>query len=1021
MEASGKVRGDLVRTFRQRARLTQPELAKRAGISERALRDIEQNKVGRPHPGSMERLAAALALSPDERAELFGQQTPEVSVGILGPLRISRLGVPLELSSRTHEMILGLLALEADRFVTLDEIGEVLWGETPPSGWRNRVHLHVNRLRQLVEPDRQPREKGEVLQSNGRGYRLTLPDDQLDAAKFRRLTAEAEAAEPAQAVRLWQQALGCWRGQVFAGDDGRLSGRPGAEALRRAKVTATLGLADAASKIRQTDQALLWLQTAAEEEPLHEGIHARLMLALSASGQQDRALGIYRELSQRLGEELGVDPTSETQGVYRQLIELNTLPSNDLSHLPRPAQLPAASPLFGGRDDEAARLISHLTGPARAGEIPAPRILVLHGMPGVGKSALALHLAHRIKHHFPDGQLFADLQGERLEPANPAHLLASFLRALGMPVAQIPESLTDRSAALRTSLAGKRVLLVLDDAPSATQLLPLLPSDSGNAALVTSRSPLTELPLTRHRVEPLTLDGSLSVLNQLLPDNEAVELSAAARLAALCAGLPLALNVAAGRVHAGTTLTQVAEVLSDERGRLSELHSGQLAVNSSLESAYGSLSPAGQKALRSLAHLPITDIPYWTADNASLAELVNAHLVNPRGSTARHDQHYAMHDLVRLFGLDKAEPGDADVALDLAVQYFWLAEQAVPRLLRRRLSTASLGIKHLSPPQLSQLQDDAHGWFAREWPNLLDVFRYAMRHRQTRLAVGVLNATLPYLIMQDLTSEYTECVEMALAIDDDPLALAYAHEAAARIHVHLARIDDGTFFTERGLELFRELGDRRGETQMLYHLQFYRRRVGRVDEAIAINEQLIEVCAEMGDTVIEAAARQSLGVIHRTYLDDFASARLHLERAFSLVSDDPASREYTQISSGLAFVYTKLGLSAEAERLLVQNLAATRAINYRVGVVTNLHRLADVWPPAQARAALDEALSLTSEFSQNEVTGHVHEAYYRHFMRVGEPENALTHARAALRIYRRINAIREIEQMNKVIAELATS
>lgn len=376
----GKVRGDLVRKHRIRAGLTQPLLAARANISERALRDIEQNRVSRPHLSSLNRIADALSLSADQRAELISGAGAEISVSILGPLRISLHGQPLKLSSGSQQLILGLLALETDRLVSLGEMAEVLWDGLPPVGWRNRIHLHLNQIRQILDPGRRPKQRSEILQHNDRGYRLHLPGDQLDATKFGRLVTLAEKADPVAASGLWQDALSCWRGPVLDGDDGRLSGRPTAEALKRARLTATLGLADAATAIRQPDQALLWLQAIAAEEPLHEGVQSKLMIALAASGQQDRALGVYRELSKRLAEELGVDPTAETQSVYRHLLEQSAIPGSHLPPRSRPAQMPATTTLFSGRDHDSARLIAHLAGASRSGEIPAPRIVVLHGM-----------------------------------------------------------------------------------------------------------------------------------------------------------------------------------------------------------------------------------------------------------------------------------------------------------------------------------------------------------------------------------------------------------------------------------------------------------------------------------------------------------------------------------------------------------------------------------------------------------------------------------------------------------------
>ncbi|HCU48618.1 MAG TPA: transcriptional regulator, partial [Micromonosporaceae bacterium] len=507
----GVLRGDLLRKLRLTAGLTQPQLAVLADISVRALRDMEQGRVTRPHPGSLQRLASALDLDESERLSLIGRshavEPDQVSIGVLGPLTVSVRGVRAPIGSVAQQRLIGLLALETDRLVTVEEIADVLWHAQPPHGWRNRIHVHVSQLRKLLQPRRSRQAPDDVIRAHGGAYRLGLSDGTVDASRFVALLTSARKANQedkvGRALSVYQEALACWRGPVLAGSDGRVSVRPAADALRRERLAAACALADLAGEAGQQDQAVMWLQQIAVEDPLHEGVHSRLIVALAGTGQQSKALRLYRDMRKRLADELGVDPAEETQAAYRAVLGNATVAARVRRDVPKPAQLPMTTSFFAGRDAATARLVDHLRGAPRSAEIPAPRIVVVHGMPGVGKTELALHVAHRIRQSYPDGQLFADLQGEREHPMPVEQVLSSFLRSLGVPAPEIPPDVADRAALLRSSLAGRRLLMVLDDAKTSDQVLPLLPADAGNDVIITSRNPLVELPVTRYLLEPL--------------------------------------------------------------------------------------------------------------------------------------------------------------------------------------------------------------------------------------------------------------------------------------------------------------------------------------------------------------------------------------------------------------------------------------------------------------------------------------------------------------------------------------
>jgi DNA-binding SARP family transcriptional activator/tetratricopeptide (TPR) repeat protein/DNA-binding XRE family transcriptional regulator len=1018
------VRGDRLRLLRLQAGLTQPQLAKAAGLSVRALRDIEQGRVSKPHPASLRSLADALDLDP---AQLGSE--PGLKIGVLGPLSVSHNGIAVTLAAGAQQWILGLLALEADRFVSAGEIADMLWGDQPPPGWRNRVHAHIKDLRQALEPRRPSRAVSVVIPRTSAGYRLRLPEDQIDSSRFFGLLNQAQQAPvAAAAVVLYQQALSCWRGQILGGDSGRLSDRPAAEALRRAKLTATLRLADATAEAGQHDQSLFWLSAMAEEDPLHEGVHRRLMAALAQTGQQDKALRLYRDLRDRLVSELGVDPSARTQAVHRAILEQGgTAASQPRPAVPRPAQLPMAPRSFAGRDEVIALLAGHLTTPERAGQLPSPRVVVVHGMPGVGKTSLALQVAHRLRRRYPDGQLFADLQGEREHPAQASEIAAGFLRALGVAGPDIPDALGERSSVLRSYLAGRRMLMVLDDAKTAAQVLPLLPADLGNDVLVTSREPLAELPVTRLQLEPLTMAGSLAVLAEFVGGEQLDSGHAAAvEVAGYCAGLPLALRIAAARLHEGVSLPEVASLLADARQRIGELHSGQMAVRGSLESSVRRLGPMARAALARLALLPSRTIPPWTAEVALgiarpaaapvLAELTRSQLLAP----GYNEQHYVLHDLVKLYARETVSAEDRASAQAVVVQWFHLADSAGRRLSARMLGAGPLGIGRPSS-ELNEVVVDPHTWFDGEHRNLIHAIEHCGSAGQTRLAAGLLNALSPYFRARALYDEWRYCLELVFAAAagaQDSLATAFACESATWMHIDRAELTEAVARTDQGFALFTGLDDGYGRCQMLYHRQFLQRRLGDTNGAMATARSLVAFAAELGHDLMLAAGHQALGVIYREYLEDLGNAATHLETALAILATDPMSREHSQVSTSLATVYIRQNRHELAEALLIRSLDIMRAADDQIGIIYTLTRLSYIRPPASAATTLAEALEIAVGLGRPEMKALVYQAFGRVAERDGDLVGSIRYLRQAAELHRGLESLPSVRDAEKQIARL---
>lgn len=494
--------GMLIERHRRKAGLTQESLAERSGISVRALRDIERDRVRHPHTGSLRRLAAALGLSAEELGELLevldrsGRERRETTrVDVLGPLTVSRGGQPIGIATSAQRGLLGLLALQAGRPVSRDEIVEALWGARPPKTAVTQVHAAVGRLRAVLEPDRGQRSADGVLPLTHSGYRLRIGNDAVDVTRFVGLVAAAtkvEASLPAEALGLLEEALRCWRGPVLADANARLRGHPSATALGQQRLAAALRLADLAIELRLYERAVAPLRHLTRDEPFHEGLYTRLMLLLAGGGERADALRLYAEVRARLVDELGVEPSQEMQAAHVRVLRGEVPQAHATVEAARPsmvapvpALLPPDIPDFTGRAAEVSA-----AGKLLAASKQALVVVGVAGMGGVGKTAFAVHVAHRLAAEYPDGQLYVNLRGNDPSRPPPIEVLGWFLRALGVDSHAVPDDPVEASALYRSRVAGRRILVVLDNAAAEDQVRPLLPGSATCAVIVTGRARL---------------------------------------------------------------------------------------------------------------------------------------------------------------------------------------------------------------------------------------------------------------------------------------------------------------------------------------------------------------------------------------------------------------------------------------------------------------------------------------------------------------------------------------------------
>ncbi|MCX5380669.1 BTAD domain-containing putative transcriptional regulator [Streptomyces sp. NBC_00091] len=678
---------------------------------------------------------------------------------VLGAVSLmTECGRPLELGPAKRRSLLAVLLLRPNAAVGVESLTRALWDEDPPRHSRTVLQGHVSRLRALFA-EHGAQAHGVELLTQGSAYALRLPESLVDAHRFGELHRLArKEREPARTVRLLREALALWEGPALGGTVGGPLLETAAHGLDEMRLTAVEELAEAHTLLGEHAAATALLHAEAALNPLREPLIAALMLALGRSGRQSDALDWFHRTRKQLADQLGVDPGAVLTDAYTALLRADVpappVPAAvgasagpgqaswaheepreageadaAVPHAParphppaEPQLLPRRPRCFTGRTAELAALDRALA------EDPDP-IVTVTGSAGVGKTALALHWAHRHGARFPDGRLFVDLHGYSAIPArDTTAVLREFLLALGVPAERMPDSPQALGARYRELTSGRRMLVVLDNARDCEQVLPLLPGGDGCVTLVTSRSRLGELVVSDAarpvQVRELPAAQSTELLAAVLgADLVAAEPEAAARLARLCDGLPLALRVAAARLatrpHQG--LAAFAGELADEHTRLDLLNVGSTGVAAALGLTVQHLP---EPARRMFHHLgPHTGAALDTRTAAALAgclpsqaaaaldQLASAQLVVETGPQA-----YVLHDLVRLYARSLAPGYDPEGLLRLLDHWMrtLLAACAAAEPGSEPCCALPTGTRRAAPVRSFTDRADALAWFAAE-------------------------------------------------------------------------------------------------------------------------------------------------------------------------------------------------------------------------------------------------------------------------------------------------------------------
>jgi DNA-binding SARP family transcriptional activator/tetratricopeptide (TPR) repeat protein len=899
---------------------------------------------------------------------------------ILGSLQVrGRGGEPVGLNAPKQRTLLAVLLLHSGRTMSGHQLAVALWPDGPPRSAAGIIRTYVSGLRQAAElgdPAQLPR-----LTSAYGGYRLDLEPGDLDLALFDELAAQGShalgAGDAARAARLLSEALALWRGEpaedIFLDGDTAtvLAG------LTERRLAAREAWADAKLALGSDADLIARLRVLVAEQPLRERACGQLMLSLHRAGRTAEALEEFRALRRRMSTDLRTEPSVAVQELHQRilagdpvLIPVLTVPAGPAAARIVPRQLPADITDFTGRE-------THLEGLHALD--PDVMVAALSGSAGAGKTALAVRFAHQVTDRFPDGQLFADLRGHAEDaPADPLRVLHWFLRALGTAPERMPAELAETSALYRSLLAGKRMLIVLDNARSATQVRELLPGSPGCLVLATSRSRLPGLiakdgavPVT---VGPLSQAESVLLLGKILgaPRVDA-QPAAADAIASSCAGLPLALRIAAERAmqrqRAG--LAWLADELASEQRRLDALTAGTegyAAVRSVFSWSYRALAPGAAQMFRLLGLSPGPDIGIPAAaalagtdpeQTARLLEaLADVHLLDEVAPGGR----YRFHDLLRSYAAERAEadedPADRAAALRrILTWYLHTADAADHRLVPGRLHVP-LGQPppRCEPPTFTGY-DHALAWCDAEYANLVAAARAAARTGHDDIAWKFPVVMRGCFALRHPWADWLGCSRDGLAAarrTGDRTGEAWALSCLAIPHFELGRLEDALRYDRKALEIYQETGDRKREGATLNNIGTSYVELRRFGDALGCFRAVLSNSRADGSSYGESIALINLG---RTYhmLDRFEDAATAYREALAVCRERGYRQNEARTLNNLGMTYRMWGRPAAARSCYEEGLTACRQADDRYEEAETHRALGDLLHATEATAEARES------------------------------------------------------------------
>jgi DNA-binding SARP family transcriptional activator/Flp pilus assembly protein TadD len=868
--------------------------------------------------------------------------------GVLGPVRAVRDGRELGLGGPKPRAVLALLLVDAGRVVPSEYLAEVLWRGSPPPGAAKTLRSYVSRLRTVVGPEA-------ALMAQGGGYAIVVEPDRVDAARFERLVGAARDAlgrgEAAAAAGRFGEALALWRGRALADVSEVEPLALEATRLEELRLVALEGRIEADIERGVAGEVTGELERLVAEYPVRERLWRLLVLALYRAERQADALAAYRRARQMLAEELGIEPGEELRQLEGAVLR-REVPPPATAAVTRTLPRDVAS--FTGRGAELGRLLGDLAAAATGGVVG---ICAIGGMAGIGKTTLAVHAAHRLVERFPDGQLFLPLHahtpGQR--PVDPADALASLLLAAGVGARQIPPGVEARAARWRDYLAGKKVLLVLDDTSGHEQVRPLLPGTAGSLVLITSRRRLAALEdATVISLDTLAPDEAAELLARLAgwPDLGAGD-AGVGEIARLCGYLPLAIGMVASQLrhHPAWTTVGLAADLAAARDRLGVMRAENLSVAAAFDLSYQDLTSDQQRLFRRLGLHPGPDIDACAAAALDGTTTETAR----RGLEGLYGQHliteptpgrYRLHDLLREHARSLAasdDPATCEAAAGRLLDYYLHAALAAgSHIPPQRITSVSLPPARppdCAPPIATQSQ--ASSWLEAERANLSAAAGYAAATGRTQHAMVIPAVITGFLNLGGYWDQDVALLQTAVAAARQAGDRPSQGQLLLLLGLAQWMTDDvagATATLRQALALYRDLGDPAGQGDAINGIGYVCLITNDYPAATASLRQALELCRSIGHRLGQANALSGLGTVYRL-TGNYPAAATSLQQALELFRGiGHRAGEYDALSE-LAIVQTLTGDYPAAATTFEHVLALQRDAGDRFGQAFMLREL----------------------------------------------------------------------------------
>lgn len=831
---------------------------------------------------------------------------------VLGPLHVDRNGREIPIGAAKQRVLLALLLINANHMVPAERIIYELWGEAPPATATGTLQSLVSRLRHALEEE-DGSTKGPLVRRPA-GYELMVADGELDMMTFDRAVQRTRGKmaqdQYPEAARLIDDALRLWSGAALMGVPA--TPRIFAEATRLEELRLALleERADIRLEFSEYGEVISANRSLLAEYPLREKLWAQLMLALYHSGRQADALKTFRDAREHLVSELGVEPGNDLRLLHQEMLA-GRPPTprrggsiGTISQV-RPSQLPTDISDFTGRERDVEAASNLLT---RGPERQAVTVLAVSGMAGVGKTTFSLHVAHSVLADFPDGQLYVDLRGNESDCRHPGDVLSSFLRAMGSAGTEIFQSIEDSMALYRSLLAGRRILVVLDNAADELQVEWLLPGSPTCAVIVTSRKRLSGLTGAHHvDLEVLPEEKSIELLEAVVGvERVSLDRQAALQLTRLCGHHPLSLRICATRLATRShwTLGSFTDKLIDKKLRLDELGYGTMNVRASFNLSYEGLSRETQQLFCRLGLLSVPDFAAWVAaplldcsvDDAEeqVDLLVESRLLEVIGRDRTGNVRYRFHDLIHCYSRE-------------------LAAEAIGEEERGNVLDRLLGA-------WLALAERAHelGYGANFMLDHGDAPRWSLEERCTHALLAD-----PWLWWDTERQALVSMIRLAADEGRDEACWDLAATSTSLFGTY-GYLEDWKYTHEAALSVTRQRGNRRGEAMSMSHTGGLRILQRRFEEAVEWLKSSAQILAELGEARAEAFSYIGLGIAERGRGDLQSSLRyFHLGHDLLIGKDELLSQAHALLHMGQT--YLSMGDLVQAEQHLVRSRDLARA------------------------------------------------------------------------------------------------